>query len=49
MFSKSKGFRHEYSFTIISVIFELKKLDQLHYKIAYHLEISKFSITTILY
>ena len=47
--SKPKGFRREYSSEIISVLFELKNSGQSHCEIAYHLEISKSSVTTILY
>ena len=49
MSSKPKGPRHKYSSETISVIPELKKLGQLHREITHHLEIPKFSVTTILY
>ena len=47
--SKPKDSRREYLLKTSLVILELKKLGQLHHKIAHHLEIPKFSITTILY
>lgn len=49
MFLKFKGFRHKYLPETILIICKLKKLSQFHYKIAYHLKIPKFFITTILY
>ena len=47
--SKPKGTKREFSSETISIIFELKKLGQLHREIAHHLEIPKSSVTTILH
>lgn len=49
MSSKSKNFRYKYLSESISIIFVLKKLNLLHYEIAYYLEISKSFETIIFY
>lgn len=46
---KLKDSSHKYSSETISVIFELKKVGQLHCEIANNLEIFKSSVTIILH